>query len=717
MPKKKFFIRYFLILAVFILAAVVYGAALLNLQFARAEEFLRRIRSTYSVTFVIPAARGEIFDRNGEPLVTNKISYDIIIDGTKMSGRNIRDHAGKIIGLVEKIELFGGRTEPDSFPVILIEKNGAAEYSYSMELASNPNERVRLDRFLAREENKLSPNISAEELAAFLTAKYRLDEHMPPETRDPAIFRKILGICYDFDRLNILAGDNKYKISSDINESLRTLIAENAANYPGAEIRRTYERVYHYPESMPHILGTIGQIPAGRQDWYLERGYELDAIVGRDGAERAFEEYLRGEDGIIERTYDQDNNIVNERFIKEPVAGKNIFLTIDIKLQRVAEYSLGKTIGRIHELAYTRDDPRRNGLDANAGAAAVTDPNTGEVLALATYPSYDISLYGEKYGELEADPDKPLFNRATMGLYAPGSVFKIATSVAALCSGDINPNTHILDRGKYTEYQDYQPECWRYSMYGVTHGYINVGHALEVSCNYFYYTVGQRMGINTLTRYSRLLGLGELTGIEIGETAGVLASREAKEASGGVWVGGDLLQASIGQSINQFSPLQTANMLATVVNGGDRYKCRLLSSVKEYGTDNIYYSPGSEIINSVDISAANLDAVASGMRNAIATGTGAILFNRIPVQVGGKTGTVQVAAGRSNDATFVAFAPYNNPRLSVSVVIEKGAHGSWAGFAAEDIIEYYFGYKTFEEAMDMDIGIDIDLDIEDMDLE
>ena len=437
----------------------------------------------------------------------------------------------------------------------------------------------------------------------------------------------------------------------------------------------------------------------------------MDAVVGISGAESAFEEYLRGVDGVLEKTYGYDDILISEQWltdskgnVREPVAGKNVYLTIDINLQQIAEYSIEKTIDRIHALAYTRrGDPNLNGLDAYAGGAAVTDPQSGQVLALATYPSYNMLDYRENYNELAADPSEPLFPRATQGLYEPGSVFKIATSIAALCSETITPSTSIYDRGKYTRYA-YQPECWLYSMYGGVHGLLNVSGALEHSCNYFYYTVGEMMGINILSEYARRLGLGERTGIEIGETAGVLASPAVKEAGGGVWVAGDLLQASIGQSINLFSPLQMANMLATVVNGGDRYKCTLLLCVKEYGSDAVYYAPGPEIRDSLEISGANLNAVLTGMGNSIDSGTGRNLFNNIPrsqMRVGGKTGTVQVSTERSNNATFVAFAPYSNPQISVSVVIDKGAHGEWAGFVAEDIIEYYFGYKSYESAMDL----------------
>ena len=706
MQKKRFFMRYMLLLTIFIVMIFIYSGVLLNLQFARADEFKKPIRTTYTRTFLVPAVRGEIFDRNGVPLVTNKNIYNIVIDGTKMTRKN---YIGIIIDLVEKITLFGGTINEDSLPVTAIETETEIKteteisYSYSG-LTANSQARARLDRFLSN--NKLNVNTSADELIEFLTNKYNLNEYMPAEKRDRKIFRAVLGICYEFERLDILAGSNTYIFSKDISSVIRAVVMENAHNYPGVEVITSYERVYHFPKSAPHILGRTGRLTEANKDYYLSKGYALDAIVGISGVESAFEEYLRGVDGRLLRTYDQDGNLISEEWyvdsggnIKEPVPGMNIYLTIDIKLQQVAEYSLEKTIEKIHERAQDYTDPKTNGADANAGAVAAIDPETGEVLALATYPSYDIV----EYAAINPESNNPFINRATSGLYEPGSVFKIVTSLAALGDGKITPNTQIYDVGKYKKFPDYQPECWRYSMYGVGHGYVNVTEALQVSCNCFYYDVGERVGIERLNEYSRKLGFGERTGIEIGETSGVLASPEYAESRGAAWMGGDLLQASIGQSYNLFSPLQMANMLGTVVNGGDRYQCRLLLYVKEYGSDEIYYAPKPNIIDSLEVLESDLNAVRSGMRNVVELGTAASLFNRFPANlpVGGKTGTVQITSGRSNNATFVAFAPYDKPQISMSVVIEKGAHGSWAGFAAEDVLGYYFGLDTFEESMDL----------------
>ncbi|MCL2815120.1 MAG: penicillin-binding transpeptidase domain-containing protein [Oscillospiraceae bacterium] len=698
MERKNSVVRYFGLLVVFFAAVVYYGGTLLNMQIARAEEYKRVVQTTYTRTFVIPATRGEIFDRYGVPLVTNKNIYDIVIDGKKMPKK---DYIRILIDLVEKIDFYNGELTPNSLPVMAIETEEYQEVRYWYSMKSQ-NDRYRLERFLAK--NKLNANTSADELVAFLTLKCNLDEYMPPEGRDPKLFRAILGICYEFDRLDILAGSNTYKICADVNKVLTAVIMENSHNYPGVEVRLGYERVYNIPQSAPHILGTIGKIPGEKLAWYIERGYEMDAIVGRGGVEGAFEEYLRGINGEIERTYDQDGNLLSESCTKEPVAGKDVYLTIDIKLQQVAEHSLEQTIDNIHKLSKNYADPKLNGADANAGAAAVIDPNTGEVLALATYPSYEITdtFSVEKYAALSADvKNAPLMNRATMGEYAPGSVFKIVTSTAALCGGYLGVYEEIYDYGQYTKYEGYQPVCWAYPAF--THGRINVSQAIQHSCNYFYFVVGDRMGIGPIDAWATRLGMGEFTGIEIPETKGILASPEYAQSVGQGWAAGQTIAAAIGQSFNVFSPLQMATMLGAVLNGGERYKNTLLLCVKEYGSDEIYYAPRPEIAASSQIPQNALDAIKLGMLNVTEGTVAGTLFNNFPRYfVGAKTGTAQVNIGKSSEnGTFIAFAPYSDPKVSVSAVIEKGSRGIWAGFVAEDVLAYYFGYKTFAEAMDL----------------
>ena len=700
MLKKRFFIRYFLLLAVFAFAVFYYGGRLLNMQIANANQYVRKIEGTYTRTFVETAIRGEIFDRNGVPLVTNRNTYNLTVDGKKF---NKKEYVAELMDLVNLIIFYNGTIEPDTLPLLppIISADGSLKYSYSM-TATNERDRRYLTKFLAK--NGMNENASAAELVTFLTTKYKLDGYMPPEGRDPNLFRTVLGICYEFDRQEILGEiyGQRYTVCKDISNLLMTVIKENAHSLPGVEILGSYERVYNIPTSAPHILGKTGKIQDNIES-YRAKGYSDDAIVGIDGVELAFEEYLRGVDGETERTYDKETgNIISQRYIKEPVAGKDVYLTIDIKLQQVAEYSIVKGIDRIHGLAYSpkqraRYNPKTNGADAEAGAVAIINPNNGEVLALATYPSYDISTaYSdmEVFKQLNEDPLHPFENRAVRGQYAPGSVFKIVTSVAALCNGNITPNSSFTCWGQYTRYSDFQPKCW---IYPRSHGTMSLYNALSVSCNCYYFNVGELVGIQKLNEYAKRMGLGDKTGIEISEKTGIILSPESSNG----WVQGDVLRASIGQ-LSTYTPLQMANMLGTVMLGGERYKNHLLLCVKEYGSDEIYYAPEPVLVDKIEISEENLNTVRWGLGNVIENGTAAALFNNMGgIRVAGKTGTVQVGSyqSRSEDATFVAAAPLSKPEISMAVVIEKGAHGTWAGYVAEDIMMYYFGVKSFNESL------------------
>ncbi|MCL2775876.1 MAG: hypothetical protein FWD71_21405, partial [Oscillospiraceae bacterium] len=391
MFKKRFFIRYFLLTAIFIFAVVIYGGQLLNIQIANGGQYqiANTDDETSTQTFVVSAVRGEIFDRNGVPLVTNRNIYNLAVDGLKLNSATANTDTSYlqiVIDLVNLVNSSGGTVEQDTLPVIDFENpDGTHSYAYSMVVSSSgSNPRDTLNKFL--QDNNLSVDESADQLITFLDGKYKIDDYLPPENRDPKLFRKIVGICYDFDRYHVLRGDRRYTLSKDINAQLMTVIKEDSHDYPGAEVDLSYERVYNYPSVMPHLMGTIGLIDAKNVDQYLAKGYSMDATVGKSGIELAFEDYLRGQDGKLVRTYDKDGNVIEEEWKKDangnemkPVPGKNVYLTIDIKLQQVAEHSLAKTIDRIHQLAAQGSQPDLNGATANAGAAAVIDPNNGEI--------------------------------------------------------------------------------------------------------------------------------------------------------------------------------------------------------------------------------------------------------------------------------------------------------------------------------------------------
>lgn len=370
-------------------------------------------------------------------------------------------------------------------------------------------------------------------------------------------------------------------------------------------------------------------------------------------------------------------------------------LTIDSELQEKVEEILAKNIKRIQSSAGRGE---KNGSDCNAGAVALLDVKTGDALALATYPSYDMSRFDEDYEKLSKDKANPFYNRCVSGLYSPGSTFKPLSAIAAMQSGNLTPNETIKTEGKYTFYDDYQPSCWIWSENHITHGTINVSSAIEQSCNYFFYEIGRRMGIDTLAEYASEFGLGEYTGIELTEEAkGAMASPGYKEqiiknVTNRSWFGGDTLQAAIGQSYSLFTPVQMANYAATIANGGVRHKVNLIKNIRSSVDGSVVAEFPAQVTGEVAMSEDILNAVKNGMRRVVDEGSASNIFNDYNIPIGGKTGTPQVGNG-SNNAVFIAYAPFDNPEIAISVVLEHGVRGTNAAQVAKDVFDVYFNNK------------------------
>ena len=332
----------------------------------------------------------------------------------------------------------------------------------------------------------------------------------------------------------------------------------------------------------------------------------------------------------------------------------------------------------------------------------VLDVNSGDVLASASYPTYDLSTFLQNYTELANDPLNPLFNRATQGIYPPGSTFKMVTAIAGLQEGVITPTDEILDTGRYTYYKDYQPQCWYYRQYGRTHGKENVSEAIRDSCNIFFYDVGRRLGISLLDEYAQKFGLGEYTGIEVYESKGHVAGPGYTESLGQKWYDGNTLPAAIGQENNQFTPIQLANYVATLANGGTHYSAHLLKEVKSSDFSQVVYQYEPEVLNELDLDPENLEAVTRGMLMVTQPGGSAYSygFNTLDIQVAAKTGSAQVSSATESNAVFVCFAPYEDPEIALAIVVEKGGSGSTLSSIAVEILDYYFssgsGMETVE---------------------
>ena len=480
--------------------------------------------------------------------------------------------------------------------------------------------------------------------------------------------RLIAGVRYE------LSSRSSYVFAEDVSTQLISQITDGdfAGVTTGQASMRQYNTTY-----AAHILGRITRIYA--EDWpeYRDKGYSMDALVGESGVERAFEDWLHGQDGTRLITTDDKGKITGEMYVSEPKPGGTVAVTLDLDLQAATEEALAKTI----ESMIDKDSDQRG------GAAAVVKVGTGEVLALASYPSFDLSTFGQDYNDLLADERLPMFNRAVNGTYAPGSTFKMVTAVAALESGIITPSSTILDKGVYTFYEYPQPWCWVWPL-GYTHQRVNVSQAITVSCNYFFYEVGRLTGIETIDDYADQFGLGRSTGIEIGDSKGAVASPEYADAHDLEWTEGQVLTAAIGQSYNLFTPLQLANYIATLVGGGEHYQAHLLKSVKSYDNSRLLYVYDEPPENTVEMSESTLRAVTEGMHD-LTTGSLAGAFSNCLVSAGAKTGSAQVGTEIAN-GVFVAYAPYEDPEIAVAIVIEKGGAGAALASTAVEVINAYF---------------------------
>ena len=650
--------RVYVLLGFFCAFLVLFFAVLYDAQVVHGSENRARSITSNTASETVTASRGIITDRNGKVLVSNRLAYTLVVDKSSFG----KDEAALNDAIWQLIQLCQeqGVTWNDTLPMT----TGSSPQLTSKSLTESFREYL--------DGNKLPTDGGSAEVLAAMRKLYKVDD-----SYTDAQARLIVGVRYELD------GRSSYTFAEDVSTELLGRITDG--KYRGVTIKTAAARVYN-TKLAAHILGPVGAI--WQEEWrsdestgyvgYADKGYNMNDLVGKDGVEKAFEEYLHGNDGKRLITTDENGKITGELYTREPQPGGTVALTIDIDLQQVVEDTLASTIQGMID----KDSNERG------GAAAVIQVGTGEVLAMASYPTYDLETFNQDYEELVKDERLPMFNRATQGVYAPGSTFKLCTSVAALEEGIITPSTIIEDKGIYTYYVDPQPMCWIWRQAHTTHGRINVSQAIVDSCNYFYYEVGRLTGIKKLDEYATAFGLGQSTGIEIGDVSGVLASPEWAEAHDREWTDGQTITAAIGQSYNLFTPLQLANYVATLVSGGEHYEAHLLKNVKSYDNSRVIgvYSKGP--LNDLNISDSTMAAVTKGMHD-LTYDSLRSAFSRCVVEAGAKTGSAQVGTDIAN-GTFVAYAPYDDPEIAIAIVVEKGGSGSLLANAAVDIINAWF---------------------------
>ena len=650
--------RVYVLLGFFCAFLVLFFAVLYDAQVVHGSENRARSITSNTASETVTASRGIITDRNGKVLVSNRLAYTLVVDKSSFG----KDEAALNDAIWQLIQLCQeqGVTWNDTLPMT----TGSSPQLTSKSLTKSFREYL--------DGNKLPTDGGSAEVLAAMRKLYKVDD-----SYTDAQARLIVGVRYELD------GRSSYTFAEDVSTELLGRITDG--KYRGVTIKTAAARVYN-TKLAAHILGTVGAI--WQEEWrsdestgyvgYADKGYNMNDLVGKDGVEKAFEEYLHGNDGKRLITTDENGKITGELYTREPQPGGTVALTIDIDLQQVVEDTLASTIQGMID----KDSNERG------GAAAVIQVGTGEVLAMASYPTYDLETFNQDYDELVKDERLPMFNRATQGVYAPGSTFKLCTSVAALEEGIITPSTIIEDKGIYTYYVDPQPMCWIWRQAHTTHGRINVSQAIVDSCNYFYYEVGRLTGIKNLDEYATAFGLGQSTGIEIGDVSGVLASPEWAEAHDREWTDGQTITAAIGQSYNLFTPLQLANYVATLVSGGEHYEAHLLKNVKSYDNSRVIDVYGKGPLNDLNISDSTMAAVTKGMHD-LTYDSLRSAFSRCVVEAGAKTGSAQVGTDIAN-GTFVAYAPYDDPEIAIAIVVEKGGSGSLLANAAVDIINAWF---------------------------
>ncbi len=675
MEKGKKNRRYIALIVLVIIGALLYAMRLFNLQIVNGEKYSKMADRRAYYTTPTKAIRGEILDRYGRPLVINRMGFSVKLDKTKLGNNDLNEVILSVLSLFEA-EQKGSYLDKlpissDEKPSFLFDLNNAEDATYQKFL-----------KFLQQKD--ISWSDEPKDILSALCTSYKINENLPEKEK-----RKIVGVRYDMEQLGF-SRSAPFTFFQDVDIEMVTKLRENNVEYPGIYIDEEAIREYVAGTTASHLLGTVGVIYKEEYPEYKEKGYQMDDTVGRDGVEKAFEEYLRGENGLrtIEQSLSDPLDVkISE---KETVPGKNVVLTIDSRLQSVTEESLARTIQNIAD----KGTPgKRNGADADAGAAVVIEVKTGAILASASYPGFDLSTFLKDYNSLLQNPAKPLFNRSISGAYPPGSTFKMVTAVAALQEGIIDRNTTITDKGIYEYYApSYRPRCWIYTDYGRTHGTINVEGAIKGSCNYFFYEMGRLLGIDRLNEYERAFGLGEYTGIEVaGENPGILAGKDyRRENNKSPWQPADTIQAAIGQADNQFTPIQLANYIATLTNGGTRYETHLLKEVRDSISGELVLEKEPKVMSTISMSLENYETVMNGMRSVTEDGTASNVFGTYPIKVGGKTGTAQAGGNGSAHGVFVAFAPFEDPEIAVAVVVEHGAHGNTVAPVAKDIFDAYF---------------------------
>ena len=681
--KKSINFRYNIATIFTYLIGIILIVQLFNLQIVHGAKYREESNTRLTRESVLEADRGEILDRSGNVLVSSSQKFNLELYKSKIDTDTLNESILKIIQVLEKYDV----SYTDSFPINI------NPFGYTISDTSLSN---------WKKNNNIDSDATAEEAFYKFKDKYKI------KNEDITEVRKIIAIRYAIVKEGY-SSTKALTIAKDIPREAIAEFSEKGDDFPGINITVQPVRQYKEGTLASHILGYASKI-SDTEYQQKKDTYNQNDIIGKTGIEYLLEEYLKGKDGIKQIDMAVDGTITAEVVEKEAVSGSNVVLTIDSKLQKIAEEALKDNIEKIKSGGFGK------AYEAKGGSCVVMNVKTGEVLAMASYPDYNpqsfaTGISSEEWKSYSENKSYPLLNKAIQSAYEPGSIFKMVTAIAGLESGNITLTERINDTGQYIKYGE-KRNCWYYTDYHTGHGPLNVIGAIEKSCNYFFYETADRMGIDTLDKYASYFGLGKKTGIELpSEVSGTLASKEYVKSINSSWNPGDTINAAIGQGYNRFTPLQMTKYISMIANGGNNVDVSIIKTIQNSDGTEVSKEEINKFVNeklglteenneNINLNKDYINAVKEGMKSVTSgeSGTAYVRFKDFNIKVGGKTGSAE--AGKDSNgkdivnAWFAAFAPYDDPEIAVVVMVENGGHGNYTAEAVRNIMAEYFGMNT-----------------------
>ena len=667
---------------------LLYGLRLIFLQLVNGDDFKSQATNTTDYKFTVTAARGDIVDSRGERIATSVTGYNVVLNKLLMGDEDLD-------GMLQKIvELLRANGESWNDTLLISQPDAAGNYTFTAEEGSTRDQKA----LAAMKDNLgLQQYATANDVMEKLVEDYDLASY-------PLSWQRTLGGIHYEMQLQAFSNVNNFIMAENVSEATVATIKEHSLSLPGVEIVETSTRSYEQSTVLPHVLGRVGKITAekwkvtdenGQTTYPLrEKGYNMNDIIGISGLESAYEDELRGKDGVETITRNSDGVIVDTALTTVPEPGHTVQLTIDSRFQKAVDKALAENIDMINRVYNT------GSMKAAAGAAVVLDVKDGSVLAASNYPSFDQNLYATQYSEYSADESLPLFNRALQGLYTPGSTFKPAVAVAALDSGLINQYSTVFCNGVYTFYKGYSPRCTRHGH----SGNIDVVTAIKWSCNIFFYDVGRRTTSDVYDAYAYKMGLGTRTGVEVNEATGRLTTKNDSN-----YIASLDVQAAIGQGNTVVTPVQLATYAGTLANRGVRYRTHFVKAILDTNTGKVLQETQPEVMDVIEDRGDTFDLVRQGMIGVSETVSG---LKNYPVTIACKTGTPQrsetyyVGSTRKHytNTMMVAYGPAEDAEIALGIVIEYGGGGARAGNLVADIFDAYYAMKDGSLNEDGTIG-------------